>query len=166
MPTARLLVLALLTLAANASAAPAASGSPARGALQAAPKPTAAEKRSPVPTAKEWVTAEPAKLSRTSSAAKDCAASRVREWLRVHCRRKTFAISLLGGTSEGLSFWIGPEADGQPGEVQFPLRRGDRRVVQLWKQGTDEDGHVVPEPSLVLQESWLDADPEPTISVL
>jgi hypothetical protein len=122
--------------------------------------------KSPVPTAKEWLTAKPVKLSRTSKAAAGCVATRVREWLRVRCPVETFAISLLGGSSEALSFWIGPEQEGQPGEVQLPLRRGDRRVVQLWTKRKEADGTVVPQPSLVLQEQWVEGDPSPTVTVL
>lgn len=122
--------------------------------------------KSPVPTAKEWLSATPAKLSRTSQAAVGCDATRVREWLRVRCPIKTYAISLLGGSNENLSFWIGPEKEGQPGEVQFPLRRGDRRVVQFWMAGKDADGNVAPVPSIVLQEQWVEGEASPTVTVL
>lgn len=122
--------------------------------------------KSPVPTHKEWQSATRVKLSRTSAAGAGCDATRVREWLRVRCPVKTFAISLLGGSNESLSFWIGPEREGQPGEVQFPLRRGDRRVVQLWTQKAGADGSVVPEPSIVIQEQWVEGEPAPTVTVL
>jgi hypothetical protein len=122
--------------------------------------------KSPVPTAKEWQDAARVKLSRTSAAGASCAATRVREWLRVRCPIKTFAISLLGGSNESLSFWIGPEREGQFGEVQFPLRRGDRRVLQLWTQRAGADGTLVPEPSIVIQEQWVEGEPAPTVTVL
>jgi hypothetical protein len=122
--------------------------------------------KSPVPTAKEWVDAASVKLTRRSPAASGCSARRVREWLRVRCPVKTFAISLLGGSNEGLAFWIGPEAEGWFGEVQFPLRRGDTRVVQLWgtKTGPAGVGELV--PSLVLQEQWVEGEAAPMVSVL
>jgi hypothetical protein len=122
--------------------------------------------KSPVPSYAEWQAATQVKLSRTSPAASGCVASRVREWLRVRCPQRTFAISLLGGSNEGLSFWIGPEDKGRPGEVQFPLRRGDRRVLQLWTDGKAADGSAMPEPSLVVQEQWLEGQAAPTVSVL
>ena len=122
--------------------------------------------KSTVPTAKEWLAAEPVELSRLSPAGATCVATRVREWLRVRCPIKTFAISLLGGSNEGLSFWIGGEAEDRPGEVQFPLRRGDRRVVQFWVERSATGGETVIEPGIVVQEHWLAGDPSPTVSVL
>lgn len=122
--------------------------------------------RSALPTAEEWLAARPVKLSRTSPRAATCAATRVREWLRVRCATPTFAISLLGGSNEGLSFWIGGEAEGRFGEVQLPLRRGDRRVVQLWATRDDGAGSAIVEPALVLQELWIEGDAAPTVTVL
>jgi len=122
--------------------------------------------RSTAPSAAEWRDAKPVKLTRRGPRAASCEAKRVREWLRVRCQTKTFAISLLGGANEGLSFWIGGEAEGQFGEVQLPLRRGDRRVVQLWATESDSTGTSVVEPSLTLQELWADGDAAPTVTVL
>lgn len=121
---------------------------------------------SPAPTAKEWVDASPVKLTRTSPAASGCSARRVREWLRVRCPGKTFALSLLGGSNEGLAFWIGPEAEGWFGEVQFPLRRGDRRVIQFWGTKTDPAGVGELAPTLVVQEQWVEGEAAPMVSVL
>ncbi len=152
--------------AASPPPGPAPSAGPsgdAAGSLEADPP---GPEKSPVPTSKEWLVATPLALSRVSPAAAGCVATRVREWVRVRCAGKTFAISLLGGSNEGLSFWIGPEERGQPGEVQFPVRRGDRRVVQLWAYGTDAEGGVVPSPWLVLQEQWVEGESAPTITVL
>jgi hypothetical protein len=122
--------------------------------------------KSPVPTAKEWLGATPVALSRTSQIGASCVATRVREWLRVRCPIQTFALSLLGGSNEGLAFWIGAQAEGQPGEVQFPLRRGDKRVIQFWTQGKDREGGTVPVPSLVLQEQWTEGEPSPIVTIL
>jgi hypothetical protein len=80
--------------------------------------------------------------------------------------RRACANGCVCGSNEGLSFWIGPEDKGRPGEVQFPLRRGDRRIVQLWTDGKTADGSAVPEPLLVVQEQWLEGDAAPTVSVL
>lgn len=136
------------------------AGAPAASARAPGPEKT------PVPKHDEWAGAAPMKLSRTSPRASGCVSTRVREWLRIRCPNRTFALSLLGGSNEGLAFWIGPEAEGQPGEVQFPLRRGDKRVIQFWEQGKDAAGNPVPRPSLIVQEHWLEDEPEPTVTVL
>jgi len=125
-----------------------------------------AARRSKAPSAAEWLTARPVKLTRQSPKAASCATTRVREWIRVRCASKTFAISLLGGSTDGLSFWIGTEAEGRFAEVQLPLRRGDRRVVQIWATRDEPSGGSVVEPSLVLQELWVEGDAAPTVTVL
>jgi hypothetical protein len=127
--------------------------------------PPAGEK-SAVPKAAEWAKASPVRLARVGPAASGCIALRVREWLRIRCPIRTFAISLLGGSNEGVAFWIGPEAEQQPGEVQFPLRRGDRRVVELWTYGKDAEGGFMPQPALVVQEHWVDGEAAPTVTAL
>lgn len=122
--------------------------------------------KSAAPSAAEWRDAKSVKLTRRGQRAGSCDGKRVREWLRVRCQTKTFAISLLGGSNDGLSFWIGGEADRPFGEVQLPLRRGDRRVVQLWATSSDSAGTSVVEPSLTLQELWADGDAAPTVTAL
>ena len=160
-PAAAALALAVLAVAGD---------SPAE---QSAPPPAIAtlesdvpgEEVSKAPTAEEWLAAAPVKLTRQSPRASSCTAIRVREWLRVRCATPTFAISLLGGNIDGLSFWIGGEAEGRFGEVQLPLRRGDRRVVQLWATRSDAAGSAIVEPALVLQEVWAPGDASPTVTV-
>lgn len=147
----------------GSAARPAPTSAPERASFEADPP---GPEKSAVPTAKEWVDASPVKLTRTSPAASGCSARRVREWLRVRCPAKTFALSLLGGSNEGLAFWIGPETEGQFGEVQFPLRRGDRRVIQFWGTKTDPAGVGELAPALVLQEQWVEGEAAPMVSVL
>ena len=122
--------------------------------------------KSPAPKAAEWAAAGRVRLTRVGPQAAGCNAIRVREWLRIRCPMKTFAVSLLGGSNEGLAFWIGPESEQQPGEVQFPLRRGDRRVVEFWTYGKDAAGAFMPQPALVVQEQWVDGDAAPTVTAL
>lgn len=167
------LVHALTGSEAPAQPAEATPGGSAAPRVQANPtEPTPFEidppgaEKSPPPTAKEWVDASSVKLTRTSPGASGCSARRVREWLRVRCPVNTFAISLLGGSNEGLAFWIGPESEGRFGEVQFPLRRGDRRVVQFWGTKTDPAGVGELAPTLVLQEQWIEGEAAPMVSVL
>ncbi len=144
--------------------APGAAGAPTLASEMAKSPPS--ESRSKVPTAEEWRTATSVKLSRTSPRAAACAAVRVREWLRVRCPMEAFAVSLLGGANDGLSFWIGEDTRGTFGEVQLALRPGDRRVVQLWTTRTGTGGVAIVEPSVVLQELWILGEASPTVTVL
>jgi hypothetical protein len=122
--------------------------------------------KSPSPKPDEWSKATPVRLTRTSPTGGGCRAVRVREWLRIRCATKTFAVSLLGGSNEGVAFWIGPESDGQPGEIQFPLRRGDRRVFQFWAYGKDAEGGFQAKPLLVVQEQWIEGDAAPIVTAI
>jgi hypothetical protein len=123
------------------------------------------EKTKP-PSAAEWAAARPVKLTRVSPRAATCTALRVREWLRVRCPTSTFALSLLSGSIEGLSFWIGTEADNAFGEVQIPLRPGDRRVVQLWTSRPVDGGATAVDPYIVLQELWVEGEASPVVTLL
>ena len=119
---------------------------------------------SAVPTAKEWQTARRVTLSRSSAAAEKCTAVHVREWLRVRCPFTTSAISVLGGSGHGVSFWIGPEAEGRFGEVQLSVQRGDRRVIQLWQPRKNDAAAF--DPLFVLQVHWLEGAAHPTLTLL
>jgi hypothetical protein len=120
--------------------------------------------RSPSPKLPEWAGATPVMPARRSAGASVCRADIVREWLRVKCARETFAISLLGGDFEGVAFWIDPGT--KEGVAQMPLRRGGRHVVQLWRAGKDRAGGFAPEPSLLIQEYWLEGAPSPVLTIL
>ncbi|KYF74227.1 hypothetical protein [Sorangium cellulosum] len=121
------------------------------------------------PTAAEWKTAPRVRLSRAGPAAAGCRAYRMREWLRIRCPELTVsAMSLLGGKTEGVAFWIDPPRGGSElprgGEVMFPLRRGDRRVIQILTFGPGYDGPFTLLPAIVVQEQWLDDEPAPTVT--
>ena len=95
---------------------------------------------------------------------------RVREWVRVSCPDLvTASIAMLGGNPKGMAFWIDPVREGQDGklpaggEVMFPVRRGDRRVVQLLSFGPGYEGPFTQLPALVVQESWLDGEERPVL---
>jgi hypothetical protein len=170
-PAPRLAALALLGL--SLLLPPEAASSNPPGAederpLDAEPFPAEATK---LPTAAEWTAAPRVRLSRRGPAAEGCRAYRLREWLRVRCPDLTIAtISLLGGQTEGVAFWItpSPEGSGLPrgGEVMFPVRRGDRRVVQITTFGAGYDGPFTILPAVIIQEQWLDGDPAPIISAM
>lgn len=130
------------------------------------------EQKSPTPTAAEWKDAPAVQLTRTGPAAKDCRAYRLREWLRVRCPTlQTSVISLLGGSPEGVAFWIDPPPNKDSvmpggGEVLFPMRRGDRRVIQLGTFGEGYDGPLTVIPALLLQEQWADGAEAPVITAM
>ncbi|WP_438036953.1 hypothetical protein [Sorangium sp. So ce204] len=134
--------------------------------LDAAPFPPEPSRQ---PTAAEWKAAPRVRLSRAGPAAAGCRAYRAREWLRVRCPELTVsAISLLGGKSEGVAFWIDPPRGGSElprgGEVMFPIRRGDRRVIQILTFGPGYDGPFTLLPAIVIQEQWLEDEPAPTVT--
>jgi hypothetical protein len=134
--------------------------------LDAVPFPAEPSKQ---PTAAEWKAAPRVRLSRTGPAAAGCRAYRAREWLRIRCPELTVsAISLLGGKAEGVAFWIDPPRGGSElprgGEVMFPIRRGDRRVIQILTFGPGYDGPFTWLPAIVVQEQWLDDEPAPTVT--
>jgi hypothetical protein len=72
---------------------------------------------------------------------------------------------VLGGSSAEVSFWIDHD-ERRGGEVQFPLRRGDRRVVQIWAGEADAAGVFKPRPALVIQEHWLEDRAAPTVTAM
>ncbi|WP_437942495.1 hypothetical protein [Sorangium sp. So ce341] len=134
--------------------------------LDAEPFPAEPSKQ---PTAAEWKAAPRVRLSRTGPAAAGCRAYRTREWLRIRCPELTVsAIALLGGKTEGVAFWIDPPRGGSElprgGEVMFPIRRGDRRVIQILTFGPGYDGPFTLLPAIVVQEQWLDDEPAPTVT--
>ncbi|WP_437594291.1 hypothetical protein [Sorangium sp. So ce1000] len=147
---------------ADASAADSGDGLP----LDAAPFPVEPSKQ---PTAAEWKAAPRVRLSRTGPAAAGCRSYRAREWLRIRCPELIIsAISLLGGKAEGVAFWIDPPRGDSElprgGEVMFPIRRGDRRVIQILTFGPGYDGPFTLLPAIVVQEQWLDDEPAPTVT--
>lgn len=116
------------------------------------------DQKSPPPKLGEWLSAPLVGLTRVGPAAAGCRARVVREWMRIRCVGQVFAVSLLAGTPDGIAFWIGGSEGDVFGEVLMPLRRGDRRVFQLWAPGQDAAGVFAPKPMLVLQEQWVAGD--------
>lgn len=164
-------MLALAALLAQPSVAPAGPSDPA-----AAPPKDPKDEEKPLdgdaipieksksPKATEWATAARVKLTRKGPAAAGCRAHLVREWMRIRCEGQVFAISLLGGSPEGVAFWIGGTAAEPFGDILTPVRRGDRRVFQLWAPGKDAAGMFVPKPMLVVQEQWIEGQKAPIIT--
>ncbi len=166
----RRLAFGILALAAIAwpSAAPAGPSDPAANAPGDEEKPLDGDaipaEKSKSPKSPEWLTAPRVKLTRKGPAAASCRAHLVREWLRVRCEGQVFAISLVGGSPEGVAFWIGGTAAEPFGEILTPVRRGDRRMFQLWAPGQDAAGMFVPKPMLVVQEQWVEGQKSPIVT--
>jgi len=147
----------------TAQAPPAASASAEAMGLDA--DPPGAEK-SKSPSFDEWTKATKVRLTRTGPAAAPCTAYRVREWLKVRCMgTKPHAMVVLGGDAAEVSFWIDRD-ERKGGEVQFPVRRGDRRVIQVWTGEADAAGVFKPRPALLIQEHWLEDRAAPTVTAM
>ncbi len=129
-----------------------------------------AKEESKKPTAEEWKTAPEVEPTRRGPRGAKCHVWRVREWVRVSCPDLvTSSVAMLGGNVHGMAFWIDPVREGQDGklpaggEVLFPVRPGDRRVVQFLSFGPGYEGPFTQLPALVVQESWLEGTAAPVI---
>ena len=161
-PVLALAVLAAMHFAvAHAESGPVASAPASASASSAIPL-----ERGPVPSAAAWREAVPFALSRTRPGDAHCNGERLGAWVRIRCPGPTFAVTLAAGAADGVSFWIGLEAEGSWAQLQLPLAPGDRRVIQLFRPAKDASGGVVPEASLTVQEHWLPGAPAPTIVAL
>lgn len=176
--------------AASASAAATASPMPSAGV---APSPAASssggwlppETSSKAPAASEWSSALPLDLPRKhcSSASVEgacasvCSAKVLREWVQVSCARAKWTevfmgIRVLAGPADDVTL-VDPPAPrggdkGQRGfSVVFPVRRGDRRTIEIaemlplaWKSWTIEE-----RLAMVVSAMWLPNAARPTVTV-
>jgi hypothetical protein len=149
---------------ASAAAAPSTSASaspraPAR-VLETSPPPAG---ETPPPSLAEWQEAEPVALARPLP--DRCGARLRREWLRIRCRAPVpMSAALLSGTA-GVSFFMiaSVTEDARAVEMVMPLRRGDRRIVQLTEAGAGYEGPIGQEALLIVSERWLDGDAGPIV---
>ncbi|WP_433927302.1 hypothetical protein AB3662_29825 [Sorangium cellulosum] len=135
-------------------------------ALEEAPP---APERTPRPAAAEWDAAEPVRLARDRSGAA-CKARMRREWLRIDCSARSLAMVRTLGASAGEA-WFGLEQKGSDGlatgvSVVFPVRLGDRRVIEIGSESWEYRGQVGFSTSFVISEQWLEGDAGPLVSVL
>ncbi len=149
-----------------------ASASPPGGTQRAAPAGTPLEKarvpteKSPPPTATEWEGATEVALMRPLPPT--CSAHLVREWLRIRCESTARGLTQISGPREGTSFYaheqhwdhaMGVHVAGRC-EVLFPLRRGERRVLELV-------GHLYGITGTIsVSAQWLDDQPGPWVTAL
>lgn len=121
------------------------------------------------PSKADWESALPISARVYGEKARACEMRQHDEWLYVRCPKlKTSAITLLGGTRSELSYFIEPAgADRVPGagQVVFPLRPGERRVLSFWTLGPGYDGPLTVVPAIVLQTTWLKDGLNPTITL-
>jgi hypothetical protein len=123
------------------------------------------EKRSPMPKKEAWASAPKVAIDRTAPddlfANWGCDARRLQEWIRIHCWAEG-GIMLIGGNADGFSL-------AGEGIAVFPVRRGDRRVIEFYGADTTVNAHTTeplarkPLPRLVFSEVWLKDDERPTL---
>jgi hypothetical protein len=93
----------------------------------------------------------------------NCDALRINEWIRVSCRGEFRNAELLGGSGEGMEVYSTGFFENQRFHVVMPVRRGDRRMVQLIGFSFFSYHGSSFTADVLLSELWLDDDDEPTI---
>ena len=163
----------------RAEAPPGPSSSSAAGASRAAPPSAAASarglprfaddlpppERSPAPSVAEWKVASAFRFDHDRDLPQECRAARVREWVRVMCSGMGASAGLVAGPAEGFEARVPlPRASkDNPGYlVQFPVRRGERRLIELRGANWDENymGEValLPGPRAYLSLQWNEGE--------
>jgi hypothetical protein len=96
---------------------------------------------------------------------RNCRVRRIDAWVRIDCPSK-HELVMIAGSQQRLQRWSGPPpytfGGGAPTLV-FPLRAGDRRVVQLVALGEPGRWGFQSFSAGVLSAHWLEGDPAPTI---
>lgn len=161
----------------GASAAPSGNAPDPAVTPRWAPPDSASKK----PTDAEWKDAAPLPLRRPHP---ECTAESLREWVRLTCNRKPswepyLGVRVIGGPHDDV-FVIDPpkpKASKKTGGLEpatqrgvyivFPVRRGDRRLIELsemlplaWKSWQVEEDLAVSISAL-----WLPDDAQPTVTV-
>lgn len=147
------------------STAAASSDKPAAAPLPAVSSVSWPEETSKPPSLDEWKSAQ--ELAPRGGGASNCRVRRVREWVRVRCLEgKTLEVEQIAGPQvHTLGIEVPPlaYADVGSGGTVFPVRRGDRRVLQwLTPRYTSV---VEAESGVVVTEQWLPEDPGPLITI-
>ncbi|MFS8066829.1 MAG: hypothetical protein ACMG6S_10695 [Byssovorax sp.] len=126
------------------------------------------ETRSPIPKVPEWT--DTLRRDIVVRPEYTCALQRVREWNRITCNASNATVTLVTGTRDGCSLW----ATSDTAQILFPVRRGDRRVIELlphaklvtfegpYGPGQSEEPGGGP---VVLSETWLEGEDAPTLVV-
>jgi hypothetical protein len=99
-----------------------------------------------------------------------CTLQHVREWNRITCDASNATVTLVTGTRDGVSLW----ATRDSAQILFPVRRGDRRVIELLPHAklVTFEGPYGPNQSeqpgggpVVISETWLEGEDAPTLVV-
>lgn len=123
----------------------------------------------------EWKDAEPVALARELPTS--CDARLRREWLRIRCNAwNPQSGAVLTGDTENVFFFMvsgqtrmmnnpGGDASGYI-TLELPLRRGDRRLIQLTESDSMNYGGLGPQRvTALISVRWLDDEPGPTVTV-
>lgn len=161
---------------ASASASIAASALAPAGAPRREPpiemleKLTIPTEKSPVPKLEEWQHAKRVEVVRRGIGTSSCVVLLVREWLKIKCDTSVGAIHQHSGNLEGVAFWVHPKPELwtdmetlNGGEMIFPLRRGDRRLLQFFALRHDPCVGIGFDPGVMVDETWLEGDPAPIV---
>lgn len=169
-PEPRATASASATATASASASVTAPTVPERD-LREQPPPSEASDH---PKPDEWKKAEPVALVRPLPSS--CHARLLREWLRIRCdswNPQSGAI-LTGDADDVFFFMVSAQSrmmhtQGRNSEgyvtLELPLRRGDRRLIQLTESDLMGYGGLGPQRlKMLLSVRWFDDDNGPTIT--
>ena len=121
------------------------------------------EEKSEVPKPAEWKTATKIDFDRRKP--KTCELLRIREWVRFSCSGPGAMASHISGPSEGWSARTDPPDASQPWGsavhwLQFPVRRGERRVMELKTLVTGNYGDgLFMGGGTTLSVQWNDGEP-------
>jgi hypothetical protein len=120
--------------------------------------------RTSAPSPAAWEGAQQVHLERPLP--ENCQARLQAEWLRIRCRTRETRIpangAVLSGDTDGVDFLLS-RAEGGIADVVMPLRRGDRRTVQLLRSNGGSEGVIGQELMLLVSVDWLDRGAGPTV---
>jgi hypothetical protein len=131
------------------------------------------DKRSPMPKKDEWKSAPrvaidgslPETLFRSREGGRgECETRRLREWIQIRCNLggNDGGVMLIGGNADGVSL-------GRDSDAIFPVRRGDRRVIEFFNASETVNAHTTEViarqllPGIVISEHWIAGDERPTL---
>lgn len=125
------------------------------------------ETKSPLPKPDEWKDIVRRDVAIRSEYT--CTMQRLREWHRITCDCSNALVALVAGTRDGVSVWATEER----AQILFPVRRGDRRVLQVTPHAKivggmgpyGGPGEVPGGPPIVISETWLEGDDAPILVV-